>query len=712
MPFNKTTTTSSKFVGYTLCVFMLAACAVTEPGATSPGQASNTATSMPATTNAAAAVQSTEILNSANSAQAEQQRLINEINTDGRRSQSAGLADPSPTPSNFSGDNVVSLNYEQADLRLVLEELAEALDITLVIDPSIDNKVSIRTAADRPLAIEDVWPLIRLLSRDAGVLLEQVGNVYNVRKVQRNLPSEIVTPDTVQDSAAALMMQVTPLTYVSAEAAIEVLGPVLTSTDNIRKLTTNNTLIITGNSYELDRVNQLILLIDADPFANQGIQIFPLSNANAVEVATELDEILQLIEGGVPSYQVKGIERINAILVTAPATRGFKEIERWIKILDADSQEQMEQLFYYKVRNLKAVELEQTLTSVFEIERDDESTIPQSRNIDAADVNSLIAQETPTGGVFIAGNPNGNTVSANLRVKIVADEATNSLLVRSSARDYRQLLTTINQLDAVPLQVMINAVIAQVTLTDANEFGVDWTRIAANSAVDDISTSTRTGFLPGSSAGLLFSKTFIDGAAQVDATLEAIATNNDVQLLARPTITVMNNQEGEITIGSQVPIQQGQTVGNGGVTTNNIQYRDTGIVLTITPQINNDGVVNLIIRQELSSVDSGAGGVGNNPVFNNQEINTTVVVRNGENIVLGGLIQSDFEDLNTGVPGLNRIPVLGRLFSYQQESLRKQELFIVLRPEIIDLNEQSATRYTDILDRFEIISGLLSEAGI
>jgi general secretion pathway protein D len=712
VPFDKKIITGSKFAGYALCVAILSACAVTE-STTSPAAPSAQAAPMAASSSASRAVQSSAIPALEISAQSEQQRLIDEINTDGSRIQTAGLTDAGPSPVNFSGDNVVELNYEQADLRLVLEELADALDINLVIDPSIDNKVSIRTAADRPLAMEDVWPLIRLLSRDAGILLEQVGNVFNARKVQRNLPTEIVNPDTLQDSAAALVMQVTPLTYVSSDAAIEVLGPVLSATDNIRKLTTNNTLIITGTSFELDRVNQLLMLIDADPFSNQGIQIFQLSNANAVEVAEELDEILQLIEGGAPSYQVKGIERINSILVTAPATRGFKEIERWIRILDADSQEQMEQLFYYKVRNLKAVELEQTLTSVFEIDRDDENTAVQNRNNeDDTLALRLVQRESPQPTDITPENPNNGAVSANLRVKIVADEATNSLLVRSSARDYRQLLTTINQLDAVPLQVMINAVIAQVTLTEANEFGVDWSRIAANSVVDDISTSTTTGFLPRSTASLLFSKTFIDGAAQVDATLEAIATNNDVQLLARPTITVMNNQEGEITIGSQVPIQQGQTVGNGGVTTNNIQYRDTGIVLTITPQINNDGIVNLIIRQELSSVDAGAGGIGDNPVFNNQEINTTVVVRNGENIVLGGLIQSDFEDLNTGVPGLSRIPVLGRLFSYQQESLRKQELFIVLRPEIIDLNEPSGTRYSDILDRFEIVSGLLGDGEI
>ena len=135
-------------------------------------------------------------------------------------------------------------------------------------------------------------------------------------------------------------------------------------------------------------------------------------------------------------------------------------------------------------------------------------------------------------------------------------------------------------------------------------------------------------------------------------------------------------------------------------------------MLSITPQINRDGVVNLIIRQELSSVDSSASGVNNNPVFNNQEINTTVVVRNGENVVLGGLIQTDNENLNSGVPGLNRIPVLGRLFSYQQNSQERRELFIVLRPEIIDLNAPSTLQYADILERFELASELIGAAAL
>jgi general secretion pathway protein D len=642
-------------------------------------------------------------------ANTEQMRLMNEINRDGQRVTAAGLADNAPVPVTFDGENIVELNYEQADLRIVIEELAQALDITIVIDPTIDSKISIRTAAQRPLALEDVWPLIRMLSRDAGILIERVGNIYNARKVQRNLPSQIVTPDTLADSSAALLMQVTPLTYVSAEAAIEVVSPILGSKDDIRRLTANNTLIITATEFELDRINQLLMLVDADPFVNQGIQLFQLSNANAEEVATELTEILTLIEGTNPAYQVKGIERINSILVTAPAGRGFNEIERWVRILDAESQEQVEQLFYYKVRNLNAVELAATLTEVFEDDSDDVQTqntatqLLRPRRLGSGETLSPEQAQTSTS----ISNNNG-VVAADLRVKIISDEGTNSLLIRGTARDYRQLLTTINMLDTVPLQVMINAVIAQVTLTDGNQFGVDWSRIAANSAVDAISTETTTGFVPEGVGGLLFNKSFINGAARIDATLAAIASNNDVRLLARPTITVANNQEGEIIIGSEVPVSLGQTV-TVNATVGNIQYRDVGIELLLTPQINNDGIVNLVITQKLSSVDSGGGGVEGNPIFNNQEITTTVVVRDGENVVLGGLIQTDDEDLNTGVPGLSRLPVLGGLFSYQQRQTRKQELFIILRPEVIDLNSQTSLQYLEILDRFEILSQVLSE---
>ena len=645
----------------------------------------------------------------------QKQSVIDEINRDGLSPSYSGFSEQVPVPQNVQGPDIVELNYEQADLRLVLEQLAESLDISILIDPSIDKRISIRTSPDRPLQRDDIWPLIQLLTRDAGIFLERVGNVYNARVINSPWPADIIGTDPSVETRSAEVMQVTPIRYVSAETVIETLGPLLAPEGSVSQLGSRDLLMITASDYLLQRANQLLTLIDVDPFLNQGIHLYQLTNANAAEVAEELIQILGLIEGQNPSYQVRGIERINGILVTAPAARGFEEISRWIEILDADSQEQVEQLFMYKVKNIDALELAETLSTVFE-EEDDPFTPPNTGRDDISNFANTLAGEagqaisTETESVFqnpASASANG-AVAADLFVKIVADEATNSLLIRSTARDYRQLLTTINQLDVVPLQVMVNAVIAQITLTDDTRFGVDWSRVAGDT-LNPISSNTVTDFAPNLN-GLMFTKGFIDGSARVDATLEAIAQNNEVRLLARPSLTVGNNQEGEIQIGAEVPVEAGESISAGGLSTTNIQYRDTGIGLLITPQINEDGVVNLVINQTLRSVDNSASGINNNPVFNNQEITTTVVVRNGDNIVLGGLIQTDTEALNTGVPFLNRVPGLGNLFSYQQDNLERKELFIVLRPEIINLNEQVGPQYSEILNRFDLASEILDEA--
>ena len=645
----------------------------------------------------------------------QRQALVDEINRDGRAAGFGGYRQSSPQPAQAPAQNVVSLNYEQAELREILAELADALDISIVIDPTIADKVSLRTAQNRPLTFSDVWPLMNLLARENGVTLEQVGNVWYARKAESNIAMELTTPGTT--GQASRVMQITPLRFLSTQSAIELITPMLEPDGRVIRLANSNSLIITASPTQLLRLNELINLLDDDPFQNRGLQLYPLLNASAVDVAQELTDILTLIEGPAPSYQVQGLERINALLVTAPAARGFDEINRWVRILDADRQEQAEQLFQYRVKNLNAVDLASTLTQVFTVDESRQPVVnltrPGTVNVNVAEpaTEATDASAPAVSAQSTQGNQS-TTVSANLTVTIVPDEPTNSLLVRASPRDYRQLLATISQLDVAPMQVMINAVIAQIVLTDETAFGVDWSRVLETATG---STRISTGFLPrpptgqeSGLGGLLFTRSFIDGAARVDATLEAIAVNNDVQLLARPSLKVINNMEGLIRIGAEVPVRLGESFGVGGTSTTNIQYRPTGIELTITPRINDDGVINLTIRQELSSV-SDSTGVDSNPIFENQEIETTVVVRDGENVVLGGLIQNNNGALNTGVPLLNQVPVLGRLFSYQRDNNERRELFIVLRPEIENLNAQNSERYREILSRFQLVSELMAQ---
>lgn len=700
----------------------LSSCASMQTGTGSQSQR----TAPPASTTAmtAASSDSTQSMADASARQmaeaadaAERQALIAEINRDGEPLRADGYRESVPVPTQTPAQDIVELNYEQADLRDVLAELADALDITMIIDPTIADLVSIRTAANRPLAYDDIWPLVRLLTRQNGVLLERVGDVYYASKGDSSLPVEITTPDNLQNGSASYVMQITPLTYISVESALEILTPLVEPGGTVMRISNSNTLAVSASRGQLSRVNELLDLIDDDPFRNQGIQLYPLSNASAGDVAEELQDILVLIEGGSPAFQVQALERINSLLVTAPASRGFDEISRWIRILDADRQEQAEQLFQYQVKNLNATELATTLTEVFRRE-DDTETVRNDNEQNRGGERELVAELNEQGEpVFrnqssAAAGPTVSTVavSADLRVTIVADDATNTLLIRSNPRDYRQLLAIINQLDTAPLQVMLNAAIAQVVLTDDTAFGVDWSRVLETATG---STRVSTGFLPtgadGASGlgGLLFNRAFLDGAARVEATLEAIAINNDVRLLARPSLTVVNNMEGQIRIGAEVPVRLGETTTNVG-TTENIQYRDTGIELNITPRINGEGVINLVIRQSLSSV-SEASGVSGNPIFENQEIETTVVVRDGENVVLGGLIQNNNDALNTGVPFLNQVPGLGRLFSYTRDNNERRELFIVIRPEIINVNEQTDASYREILNRFELAAEMLSQ---
>jgi general secretion pathway protein D len=670
-------------------------------------------------------------------AAAERAAAIADINRDGRVIQLGRFVEEAPVvqaPQN----NLVELNYEQEDLRVVFEQLGAQLNLNMIVDPTINTRVSLRTSPNNPLRYEDIWPVMRQLARNAGVTIEQAGNVYEFSLNPSNVPAEILLPADLDNATSSEVLQVTPLIYISVESAEAIIAPLIQPAGSVIRLGSANLLGIYASPQQLARINALLALLDDDPFANQGIQLYPLVNSSAAAVAEELQGILTLIEGEQTSYQVLGLERINAVLVIAPAARGFEEVTRWMRILDAESQEQGEQLFVYRVKNLTATTLGETLVNVFgEEEEAEEGEQAQAAALQGPNITRITpdgVQENvaigPFGGFSVTTEPveGAEIVSGNLSVTIVADEDTNSLLIRASPREYRQLLTTINQLDSVPLQVLINAVIGQVTLTDNMQFGVDWTRISNNSRVGTRflpntgftnGGGVGTGFDPGdvqsAGTGLILTRTFMDGAAQIDAMLRAIQQDNEVRLLARPTLTAMNNQEGEIKVGQKVPVSNGvSTVGNG-VTTENIAYQDVGIVLTITPRINDDGFITLTIFQSLSSVQeggSGSTGVSANPTFTNQEITTTVVVADQEPIALGGLIQEDASDLSNGVPYLQKIPVLGGLFSYKNLQNERRELFIIIRPQIIRGDGSDSAQLQAFRATFTNVSNLLREAGL
>ncbi|MEN8218776.1 MAG: secretin N-terminal domain-containing protein, partial [Pseudomonadota bacterium] len=383
---------------------------------------------------------------------------LKKVNQIGQVPKVTTLTEQTLDISNLSNDAPIELDFEQVALRQIIELIADALNLSVVIDPTIGNKITIRTAKDKPLTKKDLWPLLQMLLNDAGVTMEKKGKVYYLKKADPKLPGTMgIRPETLTSSTSPEVLQITPLRYITAEGAQTVINPLIQPKGRVITLPTLNVIGIITTPERLKRVNKLLRIIDADPFLHRGMRLFRLSNSKATEVQAELDKILKAIYNkAAPAYQVIALERINAILVVAPPNSGFNEVATWVEILDERSEESGEQVFIYKVKNLEASKLASTLSSVFKLDKDaQEKQKLKKTQQKAFPTKKKKPPSSPT--------PNGSkTVSADLKVTIVADESTNSLLIRASARDYRQLLETIYTLDQVPKEVMINVVLAEV----------------------------------------------------------------------------------------------------------------------------------------------------------------------------------------------------------------------------------------------------------
>ena len=603
---------------------------------------------------------------------------------------------------NLDDDTPIQLDFEQVSLREILQIIGDALEITMIIDSTIGDKVTLRTSDEKPLTKKDLWPLLQLLLNDAGVVMEKRGSIFHLKKIDSHLPGTIGFPQkTLTNSDSPEVMQITPLRYITSEAAPAIINPLIQPQGRIISLPMLNVIGIVTTPQRLVRINKLLKIIDADPFLHRGMRLFRLINSKATDVQAELEKILKAVSGNTDStYQVIALERINAVLVIAPPNSGFGEVALWVGILDERSEESGEQIFIYKVKNLEAEKLASTLTSVFKIEnKKDAEDIEKQKHNESQDEDKK-SEPLPVIGGEIA-------VSAELKVTIVADESTNSLLIRANPRDYRQLLETIYALDQVPKEVMVNVVIAEVTLTKANKFGIDWQYIFDSNA-DKVKFS---GNAIDSFSGLVFNRTI----GNLTGLLNLISSTNDISILSRPSLLVRNNEEASINIGANEPFLgsiESSSLTNNGYRTQSVQYKDTGITVKVTPRINDNGIINLEIFQELSQLGPDRTEQKLQS-FIQRKIETSVVVRDGSAIIIGGMLETRTANNKQGLPGLMNIPILGSsIFSSSDKEIIRTELVLIIVPQIVNPEDDNRPIIRDFRQRMKLVSSLLSSESI
>ncbi|MBD9395893.1 type II secretion system secretin GspD [Acidovorax sp. ACV01] len=432
------------------------------------------------------------------------------------------------------------------------------------------------------------------------------------------------------------------------------------------------------------------------------------------------------------------VERLNALVVVTPRSHLLAQVETWIRRLDRPTDTLEASLFVYPVQNGSALQLAEMLNGLF----GGQSGQAKSGGVAAGSAPTQFSQGAGMGGSGLGtgntgsssslygntgsagtgGSPmgaalgaGGNRTSSNNtsltstsqldgNVRVVADEKRNALLIRAPRTEYRRIEQALRELDKAPSQVLIEASIVEVALTGNLEYGVEWylQNGLSNGRQGQASLNMNTsGAISARQPG--FSYTILNKADVVRATLNALAEKSQVRLLSSPSVLVLNNHNATIQVGQQQPIKTSTAVTTGNLVTESITYKDTGVMLSVTPSVNAGGLITMDISQQVTDVGDRDTATGQR-AFQTRQIQTRVAVRSGEPIVLGGLIRENDTSTRSGIPGLADIPLLGSLFSTSANLRNRTELLVLMTPRALEDDDQLRSASAEMRERMRSLS--------
>jgi general secretion pathway protein D len=637
------------------------------------------------------------------------------------------------------GSGVV-FNFDNADIYEVIRVMGEILKINYIVDPKVKGFVNIHTSGQ--ISAEDVFPIFQSILRLNGATAVKKDGIYEIVPLSdaKKLP---IPPSTTLEpgkspSQERYTIQIVSLKYIPVTEVSKMIKPFLSDGADIVEHLPNNILIIGDLASNVKKSVDIINLFDLDIFTDLRVRIYPLLNSDVNEVAKEMERIFASFEVSTKSGRGVGITftpitRISSLLAVSSIPNIFERVEGWLKELDKIPAEGSKlSVFVYYVQNAKAKDLGEVLKEIFV--KGKEGKEKKEKGAAPAETYPRGVKPPPTSPTpttpakeEAGGVPEGE-------INIVVDETTNSLIIKAFHRDYKSILETVKKLDLYPKQVLIEALMAEITLDNANRFGIEWGRFVDGLAAGRYSQTVSFGTTPSDSAGVPIGPasaaaafpgagtlrySIVEVANGISAAIKMAATDNRLKIISSPTLLASNNKEAKMQVGKSQPILT-STYAYGSATTSGtplststtpatgllegtIEYKDIGIILTITPRISDGGLITLELQIEKSDVAESPplGNVQNIPVFSKKTAKTVASVLEGQTIVIGGLIEESKNVIKSGVPLLSKIPILGALFGYQEYIYKKTELVILLTPHIITDHIQSKTVTDDFKEKVE-----------
>lgn len=652
-------------------------------------------------------------------------------------------------------DGGTSFSFAGADVRQVLRAvLGEQLHLAYAVDPALHVNITADTGG--PIPRDAVLPTLASVLRASGVALVQAGGIYRAVPLAQASEQSIAAPGA---RGVGYGIRVLPLKYVAASELHDVLKPFVPAGGALQVDESHNVLIVSGPSADLDGFANLVRRFDVNWLSGKSVALYHLQVSQANDVAREVQQLIDQnsdkkspLSGVV---RIVPVERINSIIVISTAPSYLRQIEGWIEQFDFGGDQSTPRLFEYRVQNSRAADLARVLTSLFSpgavsavaptqatapgvvamgSTTPTSASSPQGLTSAFPGAPGTAGTAAPAGATSPAAPPpisppsigaeqsrisealaGGTEPVANAElhlppVRVVADEKNNALVIYARPRDYRMILPVIRQLDVVPMQVLIDATIAEVTLNNTLQYGVQFYLTGPGEGHFELTPATSGTIAPSDITGIFPGFNYlVSNLGTQRGIINLLRSVSKVTVLSSPELLVVDHQTAGLQVGAQVPIvvQSAQSVITAQAPiVNSIEYRNTGVVLKVTPRVNSTGMITLDIDQEVSEVAPTTSSTIDSPTINDRHVATSVIVKDGETIALGGLIRENRNNSQAGIPVLSEIPGIGPLFRSTNRDLTRDELIVLMTPRIIRNADDARVMTGHVIDQMRALRPL------
>jgi general secretion pathway protein D len=655
----------------------------------------------------------------------------------------------------------VTLNFVDTDIREIARTiLGTTLKLNYTIDPNVHGTGSIDTGT--PLPRSALLPTLETLLNQNGATVIEKNGVYAVVPIARgNATNAVSNPDVLGAGT-----QVVALRYAAARDLAKMLEPYVAEGGKITADQGRNALIVNGDQAVRQTLVSLVRAFDIDILAGQSYALFPVGDSDSAKVASELERVLQAqgdgALGGV--VRVLPMERVNAVLVVSSQPRYVDAAKRFVSLMNRVEDATARSWHVYYVQNGQSADLELLLQRAFTPRNVSPTSAPPGTTAPGAEQLTIGGGRPPGGGTTGFGGqgstaglggagggagattglpgPGGTqglgtsipspTAAAEAappateplstetgpggagpenRIRIIANRRNNALLIYATPSEYAVIEGMLRKIDIIPLQVLIEATIAEVDLNDQLQYGTQFFFKADHVALT-LGPAAIPGFPSLQSLNFPSASPYFILSKAPNFALAALAGVTKVKVLSAPQVMVLDNEPARLQVGQQVPVLTGtaqSTLAAGAPVVNSVDYHATGVIMQVTPRVNSGGLVTLDIAQEVSDVAAQAtNSVMGSPTFNDQTFRTRVAIQDGQTVGMAGLIRDNASENNGGIPLLKDIPILGTLVSTQSNSRARTELLVLITPHVVH-DQRDARALTEDLRNQLIGAGLVPQ---